>query len=309
MARQKVLSVAAARAAALDRDVLTLDSATSDDMVFELITSGESCKLSAALLFFACQGVLFGLSLLNAALVLASRAQTHEADNSYRRYEDSGAQVLADGLLALEPYLTGFTTTFAQIACIGSLSRSYHARERANAAGVPESCLPDGDQTASEGDEQTVRQEALRQASLCGIASIANMAALLSCLVGSANATALSFYGSPAASDTGITGFGADMAKWHVTAARLSLGLRAGFGMFAMIPMLMDAQYLIAPTIPGIAFAQATADMPREQRKVPVVERIAEASEENTSPAVSPGLSPGSLWNQLEHESPFGVSP
>lgn len=256
--RQKIHTIASLRAIALDLDTLLLGSSAGDEQIFDLACQAEGSKLSLAVLFFACQGILFGLSLINFALVFVSRPTA--SSGTTEKDASKGAAALTEALRVLEPCLTGFTTIFAEIACIGTALRAFWARERKIANRALEPLDLGSDQLNSDSENAILREDSA-QLTLCTIAAVANFCVVVSCLLGNANTTALSFYDSPGITGTGTEGLiTGDATRWHVTASRLCLGFRSGFSFFALLPVLLDAKYLVSPTLPDMSSVSAGAD-------------------------------------------------
>lgn len=223
-------NIAVLRATALDADTAQLaEEDAVDRTVLELLTKCEGCKLSAAVMFFACQGLLSGLCLVLGCLAFAAT--------------DEG---LVQALLVLEPYLTGFSTALAEVSVIGYVLRVLHSQERTRATEM--NCESD-DQDVS--DERDLNRQAWGQAALGLISAICNMLVLVVCLLGTRNGVALLHYGPSVRPGEGSW-------EWHVDGARLFLRLRAGFGLFALGPAVLDARLLVMPLLPlGATTGQA----------------------------------------------------
>lgn len=289
----KILTVPALRAIALDRDALSLGHLGTDDQILDVLVYSEAWMLLTAVVCLACQCILTGLCLVHAALVFASRPQPIiSTEAEVEDEESSGFQLLADVLLVLEPYLSAFTLSFAEIGFIGALVRIWHAHDRATTNEAMEAAEATGDEadTHENLEELQVRQEALSQATLAVIVAVCNLSVVVASFAGSANTAQLLYNGraelpanytvnstsedasqqllykgsraallvngteSISVAEALIGGFN----EWHPRTSRLLSGLRAGFGLFALIPAILELNLLVTPTLSALTAPSQT---------------------------------------------------
>mmetsp|Transcript_115245 Transcript_115245/g.325668 ORF Transcript_115245/g.325668 Transcript_115245/m.325668 type:complete len:464 (+) Transcript_115245:141-1532(+) len=229
-------------------DPCTAELATSVDPVdldiFDLIARAETWRLNINGIFLGCQTLLAGL-----CLIVAWLAQTVKDGR------------LTEALCALEPFLSGLTLALAQTALVGGILRILSIHE----AMLPMTVVSVTDPLSAE---RAARRAAWGRATLPTICTLANAGVVATCLLGARSTAALlEAYEDGGAvvhqtpfNATATSGYVAAASywsvamrhsQWHEGAARIRLGIRAFFGLFAAFPALLEVQQLMSPRLPG----------------------------------------------------------
>jgi len=222
------VTVAMLEATVFNPDVPSLLASESalDHDIAALLVAGERFRLSGIVIFFTCQGLLMGLSLLAAT---ASRMKP---------------ALLAEALGILEPWMTSMSIALAEVALVGCILRMLSMLERAAASAVAASASSEDDvEAAGSGGQRDLQRRAWAQASFSVIGAMANFAVLICCLLSCSDGDS---YGAAVWSATAP-------GSWKADGAKLLLSLRAWFALLAMAPVVLDMQCLVSPPLPAAA--------------------------------------------------------